>query len=170
MVSVRQMGDIDRVGIGYDLHRLSAGRRLVLAHVPIEFDRGPLGHSDGDVVLHAVIDAILGAAALPDIGEMFPDTDSRFRDADSGGLLVGALAAVRNAGYVPVNVDVVICAERPKLSTYKPQMQTELARLLGISVASVGIKAKTGEGLAPIGTGEAIACTAVAGLRRAMPD
>ena len=114
---------MERVGIGFDVHRLAPGRRLVLAHVPVEFDRGPLGHSDGDVVLHAVIDALLGAAGLPDIGEMFPDNDPRFKDADSGGLL-------------------------------------------GIEPRCVNVKAKTGEGLAPIGTGEAIASTAIAGLRR----
>jgi 2-C-methyl-D-erythritol 2,4-cyclodiphosphate synthase len=163
------MGDIDRVGIGYDLHRLAAGRRLVLAHVLIEFDRGALAHSDGDVVLHAVTDAILGAAALPDIGEMFPDTDPRFKDADSGVLLTEALTAVRKAGYVPVNVDVVVHAERPKLSAYKQRMRAELASLLGIDAASVSIKAKTGEGLAPIGTGEAIACTVVVGVKRMTP-
>jgi 2-C-methyl-D-erythritol 2,4-cyclodiphosphate synthase len=157
---------IERIGLGYDVHRLSPGRRLVLAHVPIEFDCGPLGHSDGDVVLHAVIDALLGGAGLGDIGEMFPDTDPRFKDADSGGLLAKALAAVRKAGYAPVNVDVTIHAERPRLLPYKPPMRAELARLLGVEAACVNVKAKTGEGLAPIGTGEAIACTVVAGLRR----
>ncbi len=148
------------------MHRLVPGRRLRLAHVMIDFDRGPLGHSDGDVVLHAVIDALLGAAGLPDIGEMFPDTDPRFKDADSGGLLADALAAVRKAGYAPVNVDVIVHAERPKLLPYKGQMRAELARLLGLETVYVNVKAKTGEDLAPIGTGEAIACTAIAGLRQ----
>jgi len=157
---------VDRVGIGYDVHRLAPNRRLVLAHVPIEFERGSLGHSDGDVVLHAVIDALLGAAGLPDIGEMFPDTDARFKDADSGRLLAEARAAVRRAGYAPVNVDVIVHAERPKLLPYKPRMRAELARLLDIEAVCVSVKAKTGEGVGPIGTGEAIACTAVAGLRR----
>jgi 2-C-methyl-D-erythritol 2,4-cyclodiphosphate synthase len=157
---------VDRVGIGYDVHRLAPNRRLVLAHVPIEFDRGPLSHSDGDVVLHAVIDALLGAAGLPDIGEMFPDTDPRFQGADSGGLLAEALAAVRKEGYAPVNVDVIVHAERPKLLPYKRRMRAELARLLAVEASCVNVKAKTGEGLGPIGTGEAIACTAVAGLRR----
>lgn len=138
----------------------------MLAHVPVEFDRGPVGHSDGDVVLHAVIDALLGAAGLPDIGEMFPDTDPHFKDADSGGLLTEALAAVREAGYAPVNIDVIVHAERPKLRAYKLRMREELARLLGMDAACVNVKAKTGEGLTPIGTGEAIACTVVAGLRR----
>ncbi len=160
------MSAIERVGVGYDLHRLAAGRRLVLAHVPIEFDRGPVGHSDGDVVLHAVTDALLGAAGLPDIGELFPDTDPRFRDADSGRLLADALARVRAAGYEPVNVDIVVHAERPKLAPCKARMRAELARLLGLDEGRVNIKAKTGEGLAPIGTSEAIACTAVAGLKR----
>ncbi len=149
------------------MHRLAPGRRLVLAHVPIESDRGPVGHSDGDVVLHAVVDALLGAAGLPDIGEMFPDTDPRFKDADSAGLLADALAAVRRAGYAPVNADAIVHAERPKLSPYKERMRAELARLLGIEPSRVSVKAKTGEGLAPIGTGEAIACTAVVGLKSA---
>lgn len=156
---------IDRVGIGYDIHRLVTGRRLILAHVPIEFDRGPLGHSDGDVVLHAVIDALLGAAGLPDIGQMFPDTDPQYKDADSVDLLACALEAVRAAGYEPVNVDIVVHAERPKLAPHKAAMRAELARLLGLAGDCVNLKAKTGEGLASIGTGEAIACTAVAGLR-----
>lgn len=157
---------IERVGIGTDLHRLAPGRRLVLAHVPVEFDRGPISHSDGDVVLHAVIDALLGAAGLPDIGEQFPDTDPRYRDADSAVLLAAALDAVRGAGYVPMNVDVVVHAERPKLGPYKARMRDELARLLGLEPGRVTIKAKTGEGLAPIGTSEAIACTTVVGLAR----
>lgn len=155
---------INRVGVGYDLHRLAPGRRLVLAHVPIDHDRGPVGHSDGDVVLHAVIDAICGAAGLPDVGELFPDTDPRFKDADSGRLLSDAVDLVRRAGYEPVNVDVIIHAERPKLSPHKATMRSELAALLGVDGGRVNIKAKTGEGLAPIGTGEAIACTVVAGL------
>lgn len=157
---------IHRVGLGYDLHRLAAGRPLLLAHVPIEHDRGPVGHSDGDVVLHAVIDAICGAAGSPDIGELFPDTAPRFQDADSAELLAVAVDLVRRAGYRIVNVDVVIHAERPKLAPHKARMRQELARVLNVPLEQVNIKAKTGEGLPPIGTGEAIACTAVAGLAR----
>lgn len=158
------MALIERVGIGYDLHRLASGRKLILAHVPIEYEKGSVGHSDGDVVLHAVIDALCGAAGLPDIGELFPDTDPRYKDADSGNLLTEALKEIHQAGYAPVNVDVIIHAERPKLSPHKAAMRASLAGLLGLDVDRVNIKAKTGEGLAPIGTGEAIACTAVAGL------
>ena len=155
---------VKRVGIGTDVHRLVSGRPLVLAHVPIEFDRGLAGHSDGDVVLHAVIDALLGAAGLPDIGERFPDTDLKFEDADSGELLADALVVVRSTGFVPINVDVIVHAEQPKLSPYKPAMRAELARLLGLDIDSVSIKAKTGEGLGAIGGGDAIACTAIVGL------
>ena len=158
------MDFLRRVGIGTDLHRLMRGRPLVLAHVPIEFDRGLAGHSDGDVVLHAVIDALLGAAGLPDIGERFPDTDPQYEDADSSELLADALVVVRSTGFVPINVDVVVHAEQPKLSPYKPAMRSELARLLGLDIEYVGIKAKTGEGLGTIGSGDAIACTAIVGL------
>ncbi|HOA71839.1 MAG TPA: 2-C-methyl-D-erythritol 2,4-cyclodiphosphate synthase [Phycisphaerae bacterium] len=157
---------IDRVGIGTDLHRLAAGRRLVLGHVPIEYDKGPVGHSDGDVVLHAIIDALAGAAGLPDIGEMFPDTDPAYKDADSGRLLTAALERLAQAGYAVVNVDVTIHAERPKLSPHKAAIRAEVARLLGVDVQAVSIKAKTNEGMDAVGRGEAIACTVVAGIKR----
>ncbi|HPZ97141.1 MAG TPA: 2-C-methyl-D-erythritol 2,4-cyclodiphosphate synthase [Phycisphaerae bacterium] len=157
---------IDRVGIGTDLHRLAAGRRLVLGHVPIEYDKGPVGHSDGDVVLHAIIDALAGAAGLPDIGEMFPDTDPAYKDADSGRLLTAALERLAQAGYAVVNVDVTIHAERPKLSPHKAAIRAEVARLLGVDIQAVSIKAKTNEGMDAVGRGEAIACTVVAGIKR----
>jgi len=157
---------IDRVGIGTDLHRLKAGRRLVLGHVPIEFDQGPVGHSDGDVLLHAVIDALLGAAGLPDIGELFPDTDAAYRGIDSARLLERALALVADRGFVPVNVDAIIHAERPKLGPHKKAIREEVARLLGLVPEAVSIKAKTNEGVDAVGRGEAIACTVVVGLRR----
>src|SRR5512135_1178472 len=111
---------IQRVGIGTDLHRLAPGRKLVLGHVVVEHDAGPVGHSDGDVVLHALIDAMAGAAGLPDIGEMFPDTDPAYKNADSAALLERALATVADRGYAVVNVDVTIHLERPKLKSYKP--------------------------------------------------
>ncbi len=155
------------MGIGTDLHRLVPGRPLVLGHVAIPFELGPLGHSDGDVVLHAVIDALAGAAGLPDIGEMFPDTDPTFAGADSGQLLATAMERLRAAGWAVVNVDVIIHAQRPKLSAYKPAIRAELARLLDLPSGAVSIKAKTNEGLDAIGRGEAIACTAVAGIRAA---
>jgi 2-C-methyl-D-erythritol 2,4-cyclodiphosphate synthase len=157
---------IDRVGIGTDLHRLAAGRRLVLGHVPIEYHMGSVGHSDGDVVLHAIIDAVAGAAGLPDIGEMFPDTDPAYKGADSGELLAAALNRVGEAGYAVVNVDVTIHAERPKLSPHKQAIRAEVARLLNIPAEAVSIKAKTNEGMDAVGRGEAIACTTVAGLKK----
>ena len=157
---------IDRVGIGTDLHRLVEGRPMILGHVAIEHDRGPAGHSDGDVVLHAIIDAMAGAAGLPDIGEMFPDTDPAYKGVDSAELLATALGRVRQAGYDLVNVDVTIHAERPKLKAYKPAIRAEVARLLGVSADAVSIKAKTNEGVDAVGRGEAIATTAIVGLRR----
>ncbi len=157
---------IDRVGVGTDLHRLAKGRALILGHVAIEYDKGPEGHSDGDVVLHAAIDALVGAAGLPDIGEMFPDTDPAFKGVDSGDLLTEALRRVREMGYEVVNLDVTIHVERPKLKAYKPAIRSEVARLLGVPSEAVSIKAKTNEGLDAVGRGEAIAATAVVGLKR----
>ena len=155
-----------RIGIGYDSHRLVPDRPLLLGSVTIPFDRGLLGHSDGDVVLHAVTDALLGAAALPDIGELFPDTDPAYQDADSAQLLRQALAKLTAKGYHPHNVDAVIHAERPKLSPHKTAMRTAMAALLQIDVDNVNVKAKTAEGLGDIGVGNAIACTAVATITR----
>ncbi len=155
---------IHRVGIGTDLHRLVVGRKLILGGVEIPFDMGLLGHSDADVVLHAVIDALLGAAGLPDIGELFPDTDPRYEDADSRKLLAAAVDEVRAAGWVVANVDIVIHAERPKLSAYKKTIGQSVADLLRVDTDCVGVKAKTNEGVDAVGRGEAIACTCIAGL------
>lgn len=154
-----------RVGIGYDLHRLVTGRALVLAGVRIEYELGLAGHSDADVVFHAVTDAILGAAGLPDIGELFPDTDPRHRDADSRTFLAAAVNVVAERGFVVGNVDVTVQAERPKLSAYKRAMCESIASLLNVAVDDVNVKAKTNEGVDAVGRGEAIACTAVACLR-----
>lgn len=151
-----------RVGVGYDLHRLVAGQRLVLGGVEVPFEKGPAGHSDADVVLHAVIDALLGAAGLGDIGELFPDTDPRYKDADSRTLLTDVAARVRAAGWRVGNVDVIVHMERPKLSMYKRPIAESIAGLLGIAAACVSVKAKTNEGLGEIGRGEAVACTTVA--------
>ena len=159
---MRREGAVVRVGIGYDLHRLEPGRRLVLGSLTIDFDRGLAGHSDGDVVLHAVIDALLGAAGLPDIGEQFPDTDPTYKDADSAELLKRAVAMLRERGYAPANVDLVIHAEKPKLSTYKEPMRAAIAGLIGRPTEDVNVKAKTQEGLGDIGQSQAMACTAVA--------
>lgn len=162
--------DVDgqwRVGIGYDIHRLVPARSLILAGVEIDSDVGLAGHSDADVVLHAVTDALLGAAGQPDIGDLFPDTDPAYRGIDSAQLLSAALHRVRDAGYRPSNVDVIVHAERPKLGPLKSTMAASIAELLGIPATAVSVKAKTAEGLGPIGAGEAIACTASACVVRA---
>lgn len=163
---MEQQTYIERIGLGSDLHRLAPGRKLVLGHVPIDFDRGPVSHSDGDVVLHAVIDALAGAAGLPDIGEMFPDRDPQYRDADSGELLRKALGRVTAVGFRVVNLDITIHAEQPKLGPYKAAIRAEIARLLEIAPGAVSVKAKTGEGVDAIGRGEAIGCSAIVGLCR----
>ena len=149
-----------RVGIGYDLHRTAAGRRLVLGGVEIDCDFGLAGHSDADVVLHAICDALLGAAGLGDIGEHFPDDDPRWKDADSRMLLADVLAKLAAVSLAPVQVDVVIHAERPKLTAWKPRIRSAVAGLVGLPESRVSIKATTNEGLGPVGRGEAIACWA----------
>lgn len=151
-----------RVGQGWDIHRLVSGRPLVLAGVTLPFELGLLGHSDGDVVLHAVADALLGALALGDIGQHFPDTDARFRGADSARLLAHVVELVGLRGGTIGNVDVTVMAERPKLAPHMPAMQARLAQVLGVDAVRVGLKAKTSEGLGAIGRGEAIAALAVA--------
>lgn len=151
-----------RIGTGYDLHRLVEGRPLILAGVRIQFERGLQGHSDADIVCHAVTDALLGAAALGDIGRMFPDTDAEWKDADSLGLLRAAAAVVREARYAVGNVDVTIIAERPKLLPYLEQMRANLAAAVGVEVSAVSIKGKTNEQTDAAGRGEAMACHAVA--------
>lgn len=149
-----------RTGIGYDLHRLVAGRPLVLGGTHIPADRGLLGHSDADVVLHALGDALLGAAGLGDIGELFPDTDPAYEGADSRGLLKEVLRRVEDAGYEIVNADMIIHAQQPKLGPLKAQIRQSLAELLAVAPEAVGVKATTNEGLDAIGRGEAIACLA----------
>ena len=154
-----------RVGIGHDTHRLVAGRPLILGGVRVEHELGLAGHSDADVVLHAVADALLGAAALGDIGEHYPDTDPQWEGLDGGRLLAEVLDRVVAAGWSPVNCDLVIHAQRPKLLDYKPALRANLARLLRLDPSAVNVKAKTGEHVGPIGRGEAIACEAVVLLR-----
>jgi 2-C-methyl-D-erythritol 2,4-cyclodiphosphate synthase len=149
-----------RIGIGYDLHRLVAGRPLLLGGVQIPCERGLLGHSDADVVLHALCDALLGAAAQPDIGDLFPDTDPAWKGADSRRFLAAVLERVRGLGLTPGNVDVVIHAQQPRLGPHKETIRAQLATLLAISPQCVGVKATTNEGLDAIGRGEAIACWA----------
>lgn len=156
-----------RVGIGYDIHRLVEGRRLLVGGVEIEHPKGLLGHSDADVVLHAVIDALLGAAGLPDIGDLYPDTDAVYKDADSRKLLADAMGRVREKGYVAGNIDLVIHAEAPRMSPYKRKIGASIAGLTGLTPEQVSVKAKTNEGMGPLGYSDAIACTAVALVRRA---
>ena len=151
-----------RVGLGYDVHRLVEGRRLVLGGVEIGFDRGLDGHSDADALTHAVIDALLGAAALGDIGEHFPDTDERWRGADSMMLLERTVAILAEGGYAVGNVDAIIVAEAPRMKPHIAAMRERLALALRVEVDSVGVKATTEEGLGPVGRGEAISARAVA--------
>lgn len=149
-----------RIGIGYDVHRLVKDRRLLLGGVEIPHQTGLLGHSDADVMLHAVTDAILGAAGLPDIGEMFPDSDPAYLNADSKKLLIKAMIRVREAGFAIGNVDIVIHAQTPKISPHKSEMIASVADALGCDRKQVSIKGRTNEGLGYLGRGEAIACTA----------
>ncbi|RJP32829.1 MAG: 2-C-methyl-D-erythritol 2,4-cyclodiphosphate synthase [Phycisphaerales bacterium] len=153
-----------RVGIGYDIHRLVEHRRLVLGGVEVPFDKGLLGHSDADVVLHALGDALLGAAGLPDIGDIFPDTDPTYKDADSRRLLGEIMAKVRAKGLVINNVDVIVHAETPKLTGIKRTIAESIASLTGVAVERVSVKAKTNEGVGPLGHAQAIACTAIVSL------
>ncbi|MDX2198796.1 MAG: 2-C-methyl-D-erythritol 2,4-cyclodiphosphate synthase [Phycisphaerae bacterium] len=151
-----------RIGHGHDVHRVLPGGRLVLGGVEVPCDFGLLGHSDADVVLHALMDALLGAAGLGDIGEFFPDSDAAFLGADSRELLRQIVERVVAAGFVVVNVDLMIHAERPKLAAYKPAIRTSIAEAIGISADRVNIKAGTNEGLDAVGRGLGIACDAVA--------
>jgi 2-C-methyl-D-erythritol 4-phosphate cytidylyltransferase/2-C-methyl-D-erythritol 2,4-cyclodiphosphate synthase len=151
-----------RIGNGYDLHRLVAGRPLILAGVTIPFDLGLDGHSDADIVCHAVTDAILGAAGAGDIGRMFPDTDPKWKGADSIALLTGAAARVREAGYRVSNVDVTVIAQQPKLLPHLDAMRANLAAALGVDPSAVSVKGKTNEGVDSMGRGESMACHAVA--------
>jgi len=151
-----------RIGTGYDLHRLVEGRPFVLAGVTIPSAKGPLGHSDADVLCHAIADAVLGAAAAGDIGRHFPDTDERWRGAAGLDLLARAVDLVRSRGALIVNVDAVVIAERPRLAPHIPAICSNLARTLGVDAAAVSVKGKTNEGLGEIGAGEAIACHAIA--------
>lgn len=158
-----------RIGTGFDVHRLEAGRPLILGGVEIPFDKGLAGHSDADVLAHAVCDAILGAAALGDIGTHFPDSDARYAGADSLDLLREVVAMAAGRGLVPHNVDTVVIAERPKLAPHVAEMRKRLAAALGLPEDSVGVKATTSEGLGFTGRGEGIAAQAVCTLREKRP-
>jgi 2-C-methyl-D-erythritol 2,4-cyclodiphosphate synthase len=155
-----------RAGIGTDIHQLAEGRKLMLGGVQIPFAMGLLGHSDGDAVLHAVADALLGAAGLGDIGTMFPDTDAKWKDADSKGFLFAVKEKLTEKKWEVINVDVTIHAAQPRLEAFKGQIKRVIAGLLQIDFNAVNVKAKTNNGLGEIGEGEAIAATAVAMLRK----
>ena len=155
-----------RVGEGWDVHQLVAGRRLVIGGVDIPFDKGLLGHSDADVLLHAITDALLGAAALGDIGRHFPDTDPQFAGADSAVLLAEAARRVRAQGYAIVNVDSTVIAQAPRLAPYMDAMRAAIARVLALEQAQVNVKAKTAEKLGPVGEGRCIEARAMVLLER----
>jgi 2-C-methyl-D-erythritol 2,4-cyclodiphosphate synthase len=155
-----------RVGIGFDIHRLAEGRRLVLAGVEVPCPVGPVAHSDGDVVLHAVADAMLGAAGLGDLGEHFPDSGPAWKDAASADILGRVVEMVRREGWTVAGADANVLLERPKLAAYKDAMRRRLAELLGLAPQAVGLKARTMEGLGPIGEGRAVAAQAVVVLAR----
>lgn len=157
---------MNRTGIGYDIHRLVPGRPLILGGIPIPYERGLSGHSDADVLLHAISDAILGAAAKADIGTYFPPDDDRFRDMDSSEILKEALAIAGREGFRIVNIDTIIIAEQPKLAGYFRDIVRSLARLTGLPESAVNVKAKTNEGLDAAGRGEAIAAYAVVGMEK----
>ena len=155
-----------RTGIGTDIHLVDEDRKLMLGGVYIPDTDGLLGHSDGDVVLHAVIDALLGAAAMGDIGTLFPDTDPKYKDADSKALLLDVKQLLENDRWTIVNVDLTIHAEEPRLEPHKAQIKRCIASILCIDFNAVNVKAKTNEGLGDVGAGEAISATAIALLRK----
>lgn len=155
-------GPRQRVGIGYDSHRFAPGHRLVLGGIEIPHTSGLVGHSDADAVTHALIDALLGAAGAGDIGQFFPDTDPTWAGADSIELLRQAVKRIRDQGYHPVQVDITVIAEAPKLAPHRARMVATLAPVLGLEESAVSIKAKTNEGMGWIGRGEGVAVLAVA--------
>ena len=155
-----------RIGHGYDIHRTIAGRKLVLGGVSFESDFGLDGHSDADALTHAICDALLGAAGLPDIGHQFPNTDPAFKNADSQILLQRVIAVLRERGWAPVNIDATLIAEKPKIAPRLAEMKAALARSTGLPVESIGVKATTNEGSDDIGRGLAIAAHAVALIQK----
>ena len=155
-----------RVGIGQDMHKLADGRRLVIGGVEIDSPRGAVAHSDGDVLIHAVIDAMLGAAALGDIGDHFPDSDQAYKDADSRELLKQANALVQEKGFRVRNIDATVVLEGPKLGALKQQMCKNITADIALDAGRVNVKAKSAEGLGEIGRGEAVAAEAVVLIRK----
>ena len=157
-----------RIGVGNDVHRLEAGRKLILGGVRIPFSKGPLGHSDGDALAHAICDALLGAAGLGDIGRHFPDTSPKWHNASSLLFLRHVRKLLGRAGWVIVNLDSTVGLERPKLAPYIPRMQKKIAAALGVRPGQVSVKAKSGEGIDAVGRGEAVRADAIA-LLQAQP-
>ena len=155
-----------RVGLGFDVHRLVEGRPCILGGITLPHPTGPSGHSDGDAVLHALTDALLGAAGLDDLGTLFPDTDPAWKDADSAALLAAAVERVRAAGWRPVNCDVVIATEGPRIAPHRAAMRARLAELLGLEPDAVNVKGKTFEGLGALADGAGVAVQAVCLLAR----
>ena len=153
-----------RVGIGYDLHRLDAGRKLIIGGIEVPFDKGPVGHSDGDVLAHALCDALLGAAGLGDIGTHFPDSDPKWKGANSLLFLENVRKLLTDKRLKIEHVDAVVILERPKLGPHFPKMREALAKSLGVSAEMIHLKAKTNEGVDAVGRGEAIACHVAAML------
>ena len=160
------MSESTRIGIGYDIHRLVEGRKLVLGGVEIPFEKGLLGHSDSDVLTHAICDALLGAAALGDIGRHFPDSDPRWAGASSLEFLRRVVELVTQKGYRVASIDATVIAERPKLMPYVQTIRESLAAVLKVDIDQVNIKAKTNEGLESVGRGEAMTAQAVALIAR----
>lgn len=151
-----------RIGMGYDVHKLAENRKMIIGGVEIPYEKGLLGHSDADVLIHAIMDALLGAAALGDIGKHFPDNDEQYRGISSVKLLEHVRELIADEGYVIGNIDATIIAQRPKMSPYREQMRENIAKALGISINQIGIKATTEEGLGFTGAGEGISSQAIA--------
>ena len=156
-----------RVGLGYDLHRTIVGRPLVLGNVLIPHEKGLDGHSDADIIVHALIDALTGAAGLPDVGQLFPNTDPRYKNIDSGELLKAMVTVFKDAGWRLVNADIIVLAQRPMLSPHKPAMIKRLAELLGADESRINLKGKTGERVGSVGKEKAMACQCVVLIERA---
>ena len=150
-----------RIGHGYDVHKLAEGRRLILGGVEIPFEKGLLGHSDADVLIHAVMDSLLGACALGDIGKLFPDNDEKFKGADSIKLMKEVYKIIKNRGYAVVNIDSTICCQAPKLAPYINGMRENIANALKCDIDCISVKATTEEGLGFTGAGEGVSATAV---------
>ncbi len=151
-----------RIGLGYDIHQLVTGRKLILGGVDIPFDKGLLGHSDADVLVHAVCDALLGAACLGDIGMLFPDTDPEYKDIDSMKLLIKTYDLLKENGYSIINIDATVSAEAPKLSSYREEMRGNISKVLHTDSDSVNVKFTTSEGLGFVGKGEGINAMCIA--------